>query len=281
MLADGWLKPSLIFAGLAPASVQDLARTVAPSIAALAGMDRSAIEAAFLDAMQGEGVSLGSGVVIPHIEIEGVEQTMISLMTFAEPLGVKTTDGRAADILFFVLAKPDPYAHLLLLAHLARLAHSRTLLDGIRKATTPEEVLNLVRAAEMRLGIIHPGTPPAPATRALVIVSVSGEKMVDALIIDLVDLGFADACILEAQSLREAAAREVPLFAGFRDLFGDPGGRRVMIVDVALDRADGVVEAVRKAAELHHPNDVRVFVLPVAARWIGSTSSAGQTTVRP
>jgi len=97
----------------------------------------AAIETAFVEAMQGEGVSLGSGVIIPHIELEGVEQTLIALMTFSRPLEVRTTDGRPADILFFVLAKPDPHGHLLLLAHLARLAQSRTLLDGIRKAATP------------------------------------------------------------------------------------------------------------------------------------------------
>src|SRR5690606_23604598 len=158
--------------------------------------------------------------------------------------------------------KPDPHAHLVLLAHWARLAQSRTFLDGLRRARTPDEVMALVCAAELRHAPVPAETKPV-ASHDLIVISVSGEKVVDALLIGLVDDGYEDACVIEAQSLREAATREVPLFAGFRDLFGDPGGRRVLLVDVEASRTDAVMRD-RKSTRLnssHVKNSYAVFCL--------------------
>jgi hypothetical protein len=108
----------------------------------------------------------------------------------------------------------------------------------------------------------------AVAPYELILVSISGERAVDALLIDLVDQGLGDACVLDAQSLREAAAREVPLFAGFRDLFGDPGGRRMLIVQTPAAGANTVLEAVQRVCDECDARDALVSVIPVQARWI-------------
>jgi mannitol/fructose-specific phosphotransferase system IIA component (Ntr-type) len=251
------------------ATVEALARTVAEVMATAAGTDSPRIETAFLEAMRGEGFSVGEGVAMPHTEMASLTETVVCLVTLRQPLTLKTVDGRPPDVFLFILSRPDPHDHLLLLAHLARLAQSRTFLDGLRRAQTPEEAVKLVRAAEKRhRGLQGPATVPPSTSHALFIVSIGGEKIVDALLIDLVDLGFGDACVLEAQSLREAAAREVPLFAGFRDLFGDPGGRRILILEAMADRTDAVIESVRRISEEHRAKDARVSVVPIQTRWI-------------
>lgn len=270
MAVEGWLVPELVVLQLEAARVEDVVRAAADKLGSVEGRDGAAIERSFLEAMQGEGFSLGSGVVIPHTEVKA-DETLVCLVTTKEPLLLPTIDGRPPDIFIFILSKADPQSHLLLLAHLARLTQSRTLLEGLRRATQASEVMALVEAAELR----HPAgaaKPKAPktASRALVILSVRGEQLVDALLIELVDKGFDEACLLEAQSLREAATREVPIFSGFRDLFGDPGGRRVVLLEAAADRAEEIVGAVRRICEEQGSGDVRVTVLPAESWHVGA-----------
>ena len=254
-----------------------LLRIVAEGMAGAVQMDRRRIETAFAEVLRGEGFSIGGGVAIPHTEMEGLSETVVCLVTLRQALTLETVDGRSPDVFLFILSKPDPHDHLLLLAHLARLVQSRTLLDGLRRARTADEVVKLVRAAEQRhKGMQGPPTLPASTSHALVVVSIGGEKLVDALLIDLVDQGFGDACVLEAQSLREAAAREVPLFAGFRDLFGDPGGRRVLILESPVDGTEAVIETVRRVSEEHRATDARVSVVPMQTRWVVPPAASGE-----
>lgn len=269
MIPTEWIKASLVLPGLGATSVETLVRPVAAVMGPAAAAESRRVETAFLDAMRGEGFSIGEGVAIPHIEMAHLTETVVCLATLRRPLPLKTVDGRPADIFLFVLSKPDHQEHLLLLAHLARLAQSRTLLDGLRRAQTAEEAVALVRAAEMRHRALQgPAMAPPSTSQTLFLLSVGGEKAVDALLIDLVDQGFGEACILEAQTLREAATREVPLFAGFRDLFGDPGGRRILLLEAPVDRTDAIIETVRRISQEHRANDARVSVVPIQTSWI-------------
>jgi mannitol/fructose-specific phosphotransferase system IIA component (Ntr-type) len=273
MVPQGWLSPSLILPRLSASGVPQLIAPVSARIGAAANIPAERVERAFEEAMQGEGFSVGRGVAIPHTELADLEQTFVCLVTLTEPLPARTLDGRAPDLFLFILSRPDPRAHLLLLAHLARLTQSRTLLEGLRRAKDADEILALVSAAELRHQFTQGPAPlavparPVAATEVLVLISASGEKLLDALLIELVDQGFADACVLEAQSLREAATREVPLFAGFRDLFGDPGGRRMLILEATSDRVERILGAVQRVCDEQRSTDARVSVLPVQTRW--------------
>lgn len=273
MVPQGWLKSENLLPAVEATSLEQLIQAVAEKLARSSGFAAPRIAEAFRAATQGEGFALGSGVAIPHTEQEDLVETLACLVTTTRPLTLPTPDGRAPDIFLFILSKPDPHAHLVLLAHWARLAQSKTFLDGLRRASSAEDMLALVQAAELR----H-SPAPTPVRQAashdLVLISVSGEKVVDALLIGLVDEGFEEACVIEAQSLREAATREVPLFAGFRDIFGDPGGRRLLLMDVEADRTEALVMSVRRVCEEHRARDVRVSVLPIRLQWASTPASA-------
>lgn len=282
MSSREWLKASTVLAAADVATVDELVRTVAESMAGAVQEDARRIESLFAERLQSEGYSIGGGVAIPHTEMESLTETVVCLVTLRRPLNLPTIDERSPDVFFFILSKPDPHDHLLLLAHLARLAQSRTLLDGLRRAQTPEEIVKLVHAAEQRHKALEgpstgPSTGPPSTSHALVVVSIGGENVVDALLINLVGQGFGDACVLDAQSLHEAATRELPLFAGFRDLFGDPGGRRILILEAPADRTDAIIEAVRRISEEHRAKDARVTVVPVQARWVGAPAIEKET----
>jgi PTS system nitrogen regulatory IIA component len=266
VIPTDWLDPALVISGLSVSTVPELVRTVADKLGGAVGIERAGIEVAFMEAMRGDGFSIGRGVAIPHIEMQNLAETKVCLAILAKPLPVATLDQQSPSIFVFILARPDPQAHLLLLAHVARLVRSRTLLEGLRRAQGADEVVALMRAAEMRHDAGPASRAPA-ASHALIVAVVSGEKAVDALLIDLVDQGLGEACIIDAQSLQEAAAREVPLFTGFRDLFGDPGGRRMLVVETPAEQTSDVLNAIRGACKAYGAKDARVSVLPVHTRW--------------
>lgn len=270
-IPGGWLKPALTLPRLVVTTVDELLGAVAQTIAGASGIDAHRIIQSFREVLQSQGFSLGRGVAIPHADLGELTQTIVCLAVTERPLALPSLDHQPPDIFFFILARrDDPQFHLLLLAHVARLTQSKTLLDGLRQARTADEIMSLIQAAEIRHAPATAVTPLAAqpaATHALVMISIGGEKVVDALLVDLLGQGFDDACILEAQSLREAATREVPLFAGFRDIFGDPGGRRLLLFETPVDRVDEIISTLRKISGDLKAKDVRVSVVPVQTRW--------------
>ena len=264
-----WLKPSLIVLRAPAPSAEAVVEAAVGVLAPAAGVEPAEVRTVFMNALQSEGFSLGRGVAIPHVELDGLDETLVCLVTTVAPVPVPSIDGVPPDVFLFVLSRRDPRGHLLLLAHLARLAQSRTFLGGLREARDADEVMELVRAVEERHDATSQVLPQAvPATsHAVVLVSVSGEKLVDALLVALVERGLEHSCVVEAQSLRDAAAHEVPLFAGFRDIFGDPGGRRVLILEAPAEEATAVVSTVRHLCEEHDAEDASISVIPVQTRW--------------
>src|SRR5690606_7603724 len=110
------------------------------------------------------------------------------------------------------------------------------------------------------------GLTPAPP-KTLALVSMRGEQPVDALLVELVEMGLSSTLVLEAQGLREALAREVPLFAGFADIFGDPGGRRVLLIEIESRRLQSLLHAIAAICTQHQVDDAWVGAVPLHAQW--------------
>lgn len=272
MASESWLSSSLALPDLDVRDPGALLERVARAIAQSAGLAEPDVERVLRDALAREGWSLGAGVAIPHTELAGVTQPVVALAVTRAPLALPSIDQRAPDVFFFILAPPeDPEGHLLLLARLARLAQSHTLLAALRKAKSNDDLVALVSAAELRHDPMPAGRTSSPGferpPHALIVIAIAGEKAADALLVELLDRGKAEATIVEAQSVREATTREVPLFAGFQDIFGDPGGRRVILVEADAGECDALLELVRKIAEERRALEVHVNVLPVHRRW--------------
>jgi nitrogen PTS system EIIA component len=266
MVPEHWLKASLVLPALSVSGPAELVEEVARSVSASTGSALEATRSAFDGALRAEGWSLGAGVAIPHAELAGLSEPVVCLVVTRAPLPLPAIDGRAPDVFFFILAPPDdPEGHLVLLARLAGLAQSRTLVEGLRRATTADDVLPLVRAAELRHGRAPRSAPESGYS--MIVIAIAGESAVDALLVELLDQGLESATLLEAQSVREATTREVPLFTGFQDIFGDPGGRRVIMVDAPASKVDLLLECVQRIAVERRAVDVRVSVLPIQKHW--------------
>ncbi|MEJ2383872.1 MAG: PTS IIA-like nitrogen regulatory protein PtsN [Xanthomonadales bacterium] len=88
---------------------------------------------------------LGHGVAIPHGRVKGAQNVTASFFRLAKPLAFDAVDGQPVDLLF-ALAVPEDCGedHLKLLAHIAELFSDSDLLQELRSAESPVELLKLL-----------------------------------------------------------------------------------------------------------------------------------------
>lgn len=99
----------------------------------------------------------------------------------------------------------------------------------------------------------------------LIAIFLRGGRLVDDVMLDLLDRGLDQAVVLDSQSLSEAISHEVPLFVDFRDLFGDPTGSRLVLLEARRDQEGLVAEVLRSACARHPQSRARLAILPLLA----------------
>lgn len=89
--------------------------------------------------------AVGGGVAIPHCFSDCIKETAFIFLRATAAIPMKAPDGRPVD-LFFALFGPadDPSPHLRMVARLSRLARQSDLLQRLRTATAPGEVMKAV-----------------------------------------------------------------------------------------------------------------------------------------
>ncbi len=264
-----WLSSHGIVLGVEAVDVPSAIRAAIPSLVKQSGLDEKAVDEALLHSARETDAAIGLGIAVPHAAIAGLRRPVVVLVRLSNPIDAGAMDRMAVDLLFVTLfPADDPAGHLAFLAHLAHLAHSRVFREGLRNAAVPGEILALLEAAELRHAGSAGGLTPEPDESSfLAVISLAGEKAVDAALVGLLDAGFADAAIIDAQNASEAASREVPLFTAFQDIFGDPGGRRVILALVSDDQREQLTHIVRRACEEWQAVSGEISFVPVASRW--------------
>jgi nitrogen PTS system EIIA component len=280
MQLDRWLAPERVLLKIEAVDVDEVVAAASIALGAATGADPATIKKSLARCVHAGGYAMGEGVAVPHAEVEGLEAATGALLVTRKPLDVGAVDGEPADIFFVVVAQPDdPSGHLRMLADLAVLAQSRLLRGALRQAESSEEAWDLLQAAALR----HSSAPvpaaaaPGDTRRHLALVSVAGETAVDALLVELIAHGYPSALVVEAQALEDAAASEVPLFAGFREIFGDPGGRRVFMFELEDGRSDWLMELVRRICDDRGASAASVALIPIELRWSWKPAKVEET----
>jgi CBS domain containing-hemolysin-like protein len=109
---------------------------------------RERIVRAVLERERAMSTYLGSGLAIPHARLEGLEKPALVFARSEEGIPVKGRDEKAHFI--FVLLTPlgQPRAQVRLLARICGLIDSEYLVERLRRAETPQAVVDAIRAAE-------------------------------------------------------------------------------------------------------------------------------------
>jgi mannitol/fructose-specific phosphotransferase system IIA component (Ntr-type) len=92
-------------------------------------------------------IYLEEGVAVPHARLEGLDQPMLVFARSEE--GVELDANQHAQLLFLALCPMEaPNLEVRLLASITRLIDSEFVLDRLRQAQTPEEVIETIRTGE-------------------------------------------------------------------------------------------------------------------------------------
>lgn len=87
---------------------------------------------------------LEMGVAVPHAKTDAVKTLTIAIGISPEGVEFGAIDGKPSKLFFLMLAAPNQSGpHIEALAEIAKLSRSKTFLDALMNAKTPEEVVKL------------------------------------------------------------------------------------------------------------------------------------------
>lgn len=110
--------------------------------------DPQAVTRAVLEREQSMPTYLGKGLAIPHARFDGIEKPVLAFARSDEGVPLENTNERAD--LIFLLLTPSGMARIQprLLADIVGLFESEYVTERLRKAKTPEEVVEAIRAGQ-------------------------------------------------------------------------------------------------------------------------------------
>lgn len=109
-------------------------------------MSAAAVEKELRERESMQSTAMGRGLAIPHATVAGVPRTILGVVTLASPLEYgEGTDGQV-DVCFCLLGPAsDRASHLQLLAAIATTVMDGDILEKLREAESPEEMLAALR----------------------------------------------------------------------------------------------------------------------------------------
>ncbi|WP_412052018.1 PTS sugar transporter subunit IIA (plasmid) [Hoeflea sp. Naph1] len=127
----------------------DVAASSKPSIlkfvAGKAGTDLGISPDEIYDALQNRealgSTGIGSGIAMPHAQINGIAQPFALMVRLSRPLDFEAIDEELVDVICLILTPVGEQSqHLRLLAQFARQLRSSEVLNSIRSASEPERI---------------------------------------------------------------------------------------------------------------------------------------------
>ncbi len=118
---------------------------------------------------------LGGGIAIPHCRSAAVHTNTLAFARLSPKVEFGAADG-PADLAFMIAASEgSDDAHLTLLAMLARSLMRSEFLEGLRSATTPQQIVDLVNQATEGAELSAPAVAPAAAAAAATVAASGNE----------------------------------------------------------------------------------------------------------
>ena len=95
---------------------------------------------------------LGGGVAIPHCKLRDLAEVVVAVASTERPIDFGASDGIPVTLIFLVASPAEAASpHLQALASISRLLRAPGVVDGLRAARTPLELLGVLRGAEAGL----------------------------------------------------------------------------------------------------------------------------------
>ena len=107
----------------------------------------------FMERESKGSTGIGNGIAIPHVRSDQVEVLEYMFANSGEGVDFESLDGEPVHILFLMVAPAGSHGiHIKALARISRILNDEVLRSRLRKASSPEEVLELIAEREEELG---------------------------------------------------------------------------------------------------------------------------------
>jgi fructose-specific phosphotransferase system IIA component len=108
---------------------------------------------AFLDREAKGSTGIGNGIAIPHVRSEQVSELEYVFANSTQGLDFDSLDGEPVHIIFLMVAPAGmPGVHIRALAKISRILSDELTRLRLRKATSAEEVIQVIQSREEELG---------------------------------------------------------------------------------------------------------------------------------
>lgn len=181
---------------------------------------------------------LGGGIAIPHCRSAAVNTNTLAFARLSPKVDFGAADG-PADVCFMIAASEgSDDAHLTLLAMLARSLMRSEFLEGLRSATTPQQIVDLVNQATAPEAPAEPVASPAAAAPAAAAATTSQTATPLIVAVTSCPTGIAHT-FMAADGLEQAGKA-----AGIELIVEPQGSGKIEWLDPALiGRADAAIFA--------------------------------------
>lgn len=111
--------------------------------------DAAAALEAVIEREQTRSTGIGSGIAIPHGKCNAVKELVMAIGIAAEPIEFASIDNKPVTIIVMLVSPPDKTGpHIQALARISRLLLDEQFKAKLEKASSPEEVYQLVSSKE-------------------------------------------------------------------------------------------------------------------------------------
>ncbi|MGA2362064.1 MAG: PTS sugar transporter subunit IIA, partial [Candidatus Aminicenantales bacterium] len=148
-LLSQWISPQRIVIWADLVEKETVLRTLAATFGRADGVeDREALFASIMKREEQGSTFFNEGVAFPHVRVDGLAAPAVALGLTKEGVSDVATD-KPIDLVFLILSPVEaPDTQVKLLGLTSRAAQSRHLMQALRSARTPEEVLCALREWE-------------------------------------------------------------------------------------------------------------------------------------
>jgi len=112
-------------------------------------LDRNVVLEAVLAREQTRSTGIGSGIAIPHGKCKAVKELVMAIGVAGKGIDFASVDGKPVTIIFLLVSPSDQTGpHIQALARISRLMLDEQFKQGLEKATSADEVYELLNNKE-------------------------------------------------------------------------------------------------------------------------------------
>jgi PTS system nitrogen regulatory IIA component len=152
---ESLIDPRLAFPAIPGQTREEILRELSRRVAAQGVVpDAGELADRLLDRERLGCTGLGGGIAIPHCKLSDIDRVAIAVASTAQPVDFGAADGKPVSLIFLVASPATgAAAHLQALARVSRLLRAPGVADGLRRASTRESLLDVIREAEAGLPV--------------------------------------------------------------------------------------------------------------------------------